>query len=142
MPMVAGEAAVGGHVVGTSNGHGSSAGNWSPHHERRQAEEALRSSETRFQTLADSAPLLIWMSGPDKLCSYLNQGWLDFTGRTIDEELGSGWTEGVFPEDFGRAWEIYESAFERRAPLKFEYCDCAGRGIFRLLYFSARPHCA
>jgi PAS domain S-box-containing protein len=58
--------------------------------ERRNAQQALRLSETRFSTMADSAPLMIWMSGPDKLCTYLNQGWLDFTGRTIEQELGNG----------------------------------------------------
>src|SRR5439155_93629 len=51
---------------------------------RKIAEEELRESEARFRTVADSAPVLIWMSGPDKLCTFFNKGWLDFTGRTME----------------------------------------------------------
>src|SRR5207247_4867213 len=54
---------------------------------RKIAEEELRESEARFRTVADSAPVLIWMSGPDKLCTFFNKGWLDFTGRTLEQEL-------------------------------------------------------
>src|SRR3989441_7270964 len=63
--------------------------------ERGRAEEALRESEARFRTVADAAPVLIWMSGPDKLCTFVNKGWLDFTGRTMEQELGKGWAESV-----------------------------------------------
>jgi len=107
--------------------------------ERRQAEVALRTSETRFQTLADSSPLLIWMSGPDKLCSYVNQGWLEFTGRTIEQELGRGWTEGIYRDDYEASWEKYSSAFERREPLKTEYRLRRADGAYRWLYVSATP---
>ena len=57
---------------------------------RKIAEEELRESEARFRTVADAAPVMIWMSGPDKLCNFFNKGWLDFTGRTMEQELGNG----------------------------------------------------
>src|SRR5207248_867372 len=66
---------------------------------RKIAEEELRESEERFRTVANAAPVLIWMAGPDKLCTFFNKGWLEFTGRMIDQELGFGWAEGVYVED-------------------------------------------
>ena len=62
--------------------------------ERRRVEEALRESEERFRTMADATPIMIWASGTDKLCNYFNKQWLDFTGRTTEQEMGNGWSEG------------------------------------------------
>lgn len=128
------------HVVESTNGHGLELqGIGRDITARREAELALRTSETRFQSLADNAPLLIWMCGPDKLCTYLNQGWLDFTGRTLTQELGNGWTAGVYPDDYEPTWEKFELAFERRAPLKTEYRLRRADGVYRWLYVSATP---
>ncbi len=128
------------NVVGSSNGHGVELqGIGRDVTERRQAEEALRSIETRFQILADSAPLLIWMSGPNNLCTYVNQSWQEFTGRTIEQELGHGWTEGIFSDDYERCWEIYNWKSERREPFKLEYRLRRADGVFRWLYVSAAP---
>ena len=67
--------------------------------ERRAKTEALGESEARFRTMADIAPVLMWMSDTRKLCTFFNKSWLDFTGRTLDQELGNGWVEGVHADD-------------------------------------------
>ena len=89
--------------------------------ERKRAGHALRESEERFRLMADTAPALIWMSDTGKLCTYFNKPWLDFTGRSIDSELGNGWAEGVHAEDFQRCVDTYIQAFDRREEFKMEY---------------------
>lgn len=107
--------------------------------DKRQAEEELRASENRFRTMADSAPLLIWMCGPDKLRNYVNQGWLDFTGSSLDMELGSGWTVGIHKEDIDRTSETFDSAFDRKEPFKMEYRLHGADGAFHWVYDSGAP---
>ncbi len=89
--------------------------------DRKQTEQVLRESEKRFRLVADTAPVLIWMSGTDKLCNFFNQGWLNFTGRSMAEELGDGWASGVHPEDFHRCVQIYSASFDARADFEMEY---------------------
>ncbi len=107
--------------------------------ERLHAEEALRQSEHLFRNMADTAPVLIWMSGPDKLRTYFNLGWLEFTGRTMDQELGNGWAEGVYGEDYARCLEIYNSSFDRRDPFEMEYRLRCADGVFRWIYDVGTP---
>ena len=82
------------------------------HREGRQAGEA------RFRLLADAAPVMIWMSGPDALCTYFNRAWLELRGRALDEETGNGWTEGLHPDDRDSCFETYLKAFGTRQPFR------------------------
>lgn len=88
---------------------------------RQRAEKTLRESEARFRSMADTAPVLIWMSGPDKLCTFFNRGWLDFTGRTLEQEMGNGWTEGVHPDDLALCTGTYARFFDARESFAMEY---------------------
>jgi PAS domain S-box-containing protein len=89
--------------------------------ERKRAEEAVRDSESRFREMANTAPVMIWTSGVDRLCNYVNEHWLNFTGRTLEQELGNGWVDAVHPDDRECALEAYVRAFDVRRPFAMEY---------------------
>jgi PAS domain S-box-containing protein len=78
-------------------------------------------NEEEFKIMADYAPVMIWISGVDKLRYFFNAGWLRFTGRTMDKELGNGWTEIVHPIDLAAYLNLYNASFEARKPFKIEY---------------------
>ena len=110
--------------------------------DRRELEDALAAlgeSEQRFREMADSAPVLIWMAAPDTLCTFFNRGWLEFTGRTMAEELGNGWVEGVHPDDRDRFLAVYLGAFEQRHPFDTEYRLRRADGEYRWLIDRAVP---
>jgi PAS domain S-box-containing protein len=87
----------------------------------KRAEGALRESEERFRLMANDAPVMIWMTGTDKLCDYVNRSWLEFTGRPLAAELGKGWMELVHQEDRDRCLESYVQAFNLRKSFSMEY---------------------
>jgi len=89
--------------------------------ERRRADQALRESEQRFRMITEAAPIMVWMAGTDKLCYYFNKGWLDFVGRTLEQESGNGWAENVHPDDFDRCLQIYVECFDARQSFEMEY---------------------
>jgi len=89
--------------------------------EMKLTEAELYEKEIKFHNLANSGPALIWTSGTDKLCNYFNEGWMAFTGRTLEQEIGNGWAEGVHPEDFDYCLATYIAAFDRQEPFEMEY---------------------
>jgi PAS domain S-box-containing protein len=89
--------------------------------ELKTADAVLRESEERFRLVANSVPVLIWMSGVDKLCTYFNKPWLDFVGRPMSAELGDGWVQGVHPEDVAGCLESYTQAFDCRERFSLQY---------------------
>lgn len=83
--------------------------------------EMASSDDWAFRLLADNAPVLIWRAGPDKRCDWFNKPWLDFTGRTPEQESGLGWADGVHPDDRDRRMRIYGTAFDARKPFAMDY---------------------
>ena len=89
--------------------------------QRKCIEEAFHESEERFRLMADTAPVMIWMSDITSSCTYFNKGWLDFTQRTIEQEYGNGWLEGVHPDDSEHCFTVYTTHFNKREPFRLEY---------------------
>jgi len=107
---------------------------------RSRAEAALRESEQRFRTTANAAPVLIWMSGRDRLCTWFNQRWLDFVGRAMEQELGDGWCDNLHPADFDRTLDTYHAAFDARRPYEVEFRLQRDDGAWRWLLERGTPN--
>ncbi|WP_132867173.1 PAS domain-containing sensor histidine kinase [Scytonema millei] len=105
----------------------------------KQAEAELRESEARFRTMADGTPLMIWMAGTDSLWEFANQSWLNFTGRSLKQELGEGWTEAVHPQDVSRCVETYLSAFHSRQEFAQEFRLRRADGKYRWIFEKGSP---
>ena len=99
----------------------------------------LQESEQHFRNLANGGSTLIWTSGLDMGCNYFNEPWLRFTGRRLDEELGSGWQQGVHPDDLATCLETYQSAFAARQPFSMEYRLRRTDGEYRWLRDDGNP---
>jgi PAS domain S-box-containing protein len=105
----------------------------------KRIEEALGASNRRFQLLADSAPVLIWMSDTTKACTWFNQPWLQFTGRDPEQEIGFGWTEDIHLDDLDSCMETYTKHFDAREAFKMEYRLRRQDGAWRWVINSAIP---
>ena len=100
---------------------------------------SLSSSMTQFYAVADNSPALIWTAGTDGLCNWFNKGWLEFTGRTMAQELGNGWTEGVHPQDFQPCVDQYLKHFKAHEEFLIEYRLRRSDGQYRWILDSGTP---
>ena len=105
----------------------------------KKSQALLAESEKRFQLVADAAPVLIWLSDTQTLCYWFNKVWLEFVGRTLEEEVGNGWAEGVHPDDFAHCLDIYITNFNLRKPFKMEYRIKHHSGEYRWLLDNGVP---
>jgi len=107
--------------------------------ERQQADLKLQQSEAHFRFVAESAQALIWLANTDKLCFWFNKVWLDFTGRTMEQEYGNGWTEGVHPDDLQRYIDYYVEHFDRHEPFSMGYRLKRHDGEYRWILDKGMP---
>jgi PAS domain S-box-containing protein len=106
---------------------------------RKRTQAVLRESEERFRLMANTASILSWTSGADALCTYVNNAWLDFTGRTPEAELGTGWFECVHPDDRGKCLANYRRAFHERERCHLEYRLRRADGQYRWMVLVTVP---
>ena len=109
---------------------------------RRRAENSLRESEERFRVMADTAPVMVWRSGPDQRCDFFNKPWLEFRGRRLQDEMGEGWTEGVHPDDLHRCLATYTAAWPGRESFRMEYRLRRADGEYRWVLDTGVPRLA
>jgi PAS domain S-box-containing protein len=107
--------------------------------EKHAAERLLQDSEARFRFIANSAPAMLWVVDADKRCIFVNESWLVFRGRTLEQELGDGWAEGVHPDDFQHVLEVYHSSFDAHRPYEVEYRVRRSDGEYRWVLDVGRP---
>jgi PAS domain S-box-containing protein len=106
---------------------------------RKRTAAASRGNEASFHVMADTAPVMIWVSDANQLYSYVNKVWLEFTGRSLEQELGKGWLEMVHPEDLPKYLETYHSAFEARREFRTEYRLKRRDGVYRWIVNTGVP---
>lgn len=105
---------------------------------RKQQIEITEAKEL-YLKIFEEFPALIWRSRLDKLCDYFNKTWLDFTGRTMEQEFGNGWAEGVHPEDFDFCLQTYVTAFDKRQSFLMDYRMKNKSGEYRWIRDFGRP---
>jgi PAS domain S-box-containing protein len=92
-----------------------------------------------YEALVEQAPILIWRANTEALCDYFNDRWLSFRGRTMEQEYGNGWAEGVHPDDFDRCLKIYSDNFNIRETFEMEYRLMRHDGIYRWIFDRGVP---
>ena len=109
--------------------------------ERNRLEGELAFSEAQFRGIVAKSPVMIWRSNTSGSCDFFNETWLEFRGRTLDQEAGSGWTEGIHPEDLDRYQLMYRQAFDRREPFEIVYRLRHADGDYRHVTDRGAPYC-
>jgi PAS domain S-box-containing protein len=104
-----------------------------------QRTNQLRESEERFRAMADAAPVMIWASDVDRRRTFFNKGWLEFTGRSVDQELGDGWLDGVHHDDRIEYVEKYSAAFDARLSVQIQYRLRRADGEYRSVLENGVP---
>jgi PAS domain S-box-containing protein len=110
--------------------------------QRRQAEAARNEAEARFRILANTAPVMVWMAGPDGRSDFFNNAWLAFTGHSFEQEAGEGWWDGVHPDDYARCLDTYRTAYAERRPFEMELRLRRTDGEFRWIVDMGVPRFA
>ncbi|MFB3827681.1 MAG: helix-turn-helix transcriptional regulator [Bryobacteraceae bacterium] len=107
--------------------------------QQKSLETARREGQELFRLLVDSSPVMMWMAGADGLCTFFNRLWLNFRGRTMEEELGNGWAEGVHPDDLEQCMSTYLSAVQARREFQVQYRLQRADGEYRWILDSGVP---
>jgi PAS domain S-box-containing protein len=105
----------------------------------RHTSEERRSGEMTFRSLVEAAPVMIWMAGPDSLCTYFNKTWLEFRGRSLEQEIGNGWAEGLHPDDRDLCLATYQKSFFAHQSFRMEYRLQRADGEYRWMEGTGVP---
>jgi PAS domain S-box-containing protein len=107
--------------------------------QQKRVEEALRISNERFRLMADAAPVLIWIADRNKGRNWFSKRWLEFTGRTTEQQVGFGWTQNVHEDDLASCLQTYAEGFDSRRPFRSEYRLRRHDGMARWIIENANP---
>jgi diguanylate cyclase (GGDEF)-like protein/PAS domain S-box-containing protein len=100
----------------------------------------MKLDNDQYQIIVESSPNMIWRAGKDTLCNYFNKTWLNFTGKAMEDEVGTGWTEGVHPEDYDNCLKIYLEAFAKQESFEMEYRLKRKDGLYRWINDRGVPY--
>lgn len=109
------------------------------HSASRHAPTSPALSWAEYRALVEHSPVMIWRAGLDSRCDYFNEGWLAFTGRPMEEEVGEGWADGVHPDDLRWCVERYLDAFHKREAFEMEYRLRRHDGVYRRILDRGTP---
>ncbi len=107
--------------------------------EHREGQRIIAEREAMFRNMADNAPVMLWVAGPDKMQTFMNKTWLEFTNSRLQDEVGMGWTKNIHPNDLPEFLNVYNDAFEKKIPFRHKYRLLRHDGLFREMMVIAKP---